>query len=481
MADLYVYFFERGLSLLRPGGRLGFIVSNKWLRAGYAAPLRSLLARRTAIEHIVDFGHAPIFRGADAFPCIVTLRSLAGDEAPAPDHEIAVTAFPRSEVARAGPAAIATDRGYAVPQRRLGEGAWSLEPASVERLLRRIEGAGAPLSEFAKAKPCYGIKTGCNEAFVVDDATRRRLLAEDPSSVRALKPLLRGQDMGRWSPAASGLWMIYAPWDVAIEKLPAVHAHLRRHRSALEGRAEVRAGRFPWYALSRYAAGSVEAFSGEKIVYQVIQFRSAYGLDGEGRFLNDKGFFIPSADRWLLAVLNAPLMWWYTWRTLSHMKDEALNPSGVKMERLPIAAPDDEARSVAEAYVPRLVAFAKEDRAARSSVIEALRMRMGVDLPGHKLEAFDTLSRDDFVAEVGRRRPKGSGKLGPAHVKSLLKLHDAHAVPAQERRARALAMERHLTDLVNRAYGLTAEDVELLWATAPPRMPVGWRSATGIE
>src|SRR6185437_4250097 len=158
MADLYVYFFERGLSLLRSGGRLGFIVSNKWLRAGYAAPLRSLLTRRTAIEHIVDFGHAPIFRGADAFPCIVTLRSLAGDEAPAPDHEIAVTAFPRAEIAPAGPAAIAAGRGYGVPQRRLGEGAWSLEPASVERLLRRIEGAGAPLSEYAKAKPCYGIK-----------------------------------------------------------------------------------------------------------------------------------------------------------------------------------------------------------------------------------------------------------------------------------------------------------------------------------
>ncbi len=38
MADLYVYFFERALSVLKPQGRLGFIVSNKWLRSGYAAP-----------------------------------------------------------------------------------------------------------------------------------------------------------------------------------------------------------------------------------------------------------------------------------------------------------------------------------------------------------------------------------------------------------------------------------------------------------
>ena len=40
MADLYVYFYELGLRLLRPGGRLSFVVTNKWLRAGYAEELR---------------------------------------------------------------------------------------------------------------------------------------------------------------------------------------------------------------------------------------------------------------------------------------------------------------------------------------------------------------------------------------------------------------------------------------------------------
>ena len=35
------------------------------------------------------------------------------------------------------------------------------------------------------------------------------------------------------------------------------------------------------------------------------------------------------------------------------------------------------------------------------------------------------------------------------------------------------ALERRLAELVDEAYGLTAEEVALLWATAPPRMPVG--------
>ena len=76
MADIYVYFFERGLSVLKPHGRLGFIVANKWLRAGYAAPLRLLIARRTEIESLVDFGHAPIFKDADTFPCVIALRKM---------------------------------------------------------------------------------------------------------------------------------------------------------------------------------------------------------------------------------------------------------------------------------------------------------------------------------------------------------------------------------------------------------------------
>ena len=44
MADLYVYFYELGLRLLRPGGRLSYVVTNKWLRAGYAEELRGLLS-----------------------------------------------------------------------------------------------------------------------------------------------------------------------------------------------------------------------------------------------------------------------------------------------------------------------------------------------------------------------------------------------------------------------------------------------------
>jgi type I restriction-modification system DNA methylase subunit len=473
MADIYVYFFERGLSVLKPQGRLGFIVANKWLRAGYAVPLRQLLAKRTEVESVVDFGHAPIFEDADTFPCVITVRKLADEEKVAPNHEISVTSFPRSELEKIEIAEYVTSHQYAVPQKRLSEGEWSLEPEEAQRLYQKIKENRAPLVEFAKAKPFYGIKTGCNEAFIVDAEARKRILDQDPGCAHTFKPFLRGQDIQRWAAAPVALWMIYVPWDFAVEKSPAILRHLESFRDALEARAEVKANRFPWYALSRYASDYVDLFAGPKIVYQEIQFHSAYALDKLGYYLNNKGFLVQGEDSWLLTVLNSPLMWWYTWRYLPHMKDEALSPSGTKMEQLPIASPDDESRLLAEEYVPQLVKFVQEDLELRSGVLDALTTQMSVATPGNKLQAFEALTRDEFLAEVTKRRPKAAGKLKPADLKYLREIYDENAAPIQDHRRKALVMEKRLADLVNRAYGLTLEDIELLWSTAPPRMPVG--------
>ena len=75
MADLYVYFYELGLRVLKPGGRLSFIVTNKWMKAGYGEPLRRFFGEQAWVESVVDFGHAKqIFEDADVFPSIIVAR-----------------------------------------------------------------------------------------------------------------------------------------------------------------------------------------------------------------------------------------------------------------------------------------------------------------------------------------------------------------------------------------------------------------------
>ena len=485
MADIYVYFFERGLSVLKPQGRLGFIVSNKWLRAGYAAPLRQLLAKRTEVDAVVDFGHAPIFEDADTFPCIIAVHKLAEGEEVAANHEVSVTAFPRSELSKIEVAEYVASHQYAVPQKRLTEAAWSLEPELAEALCQKIKSMGKPLVVVSKARPQYGIKTGYNEAFLIDTPTRDQLTRTEPKTAEFIKKYLRGQDVGRWSPEWGGFWIILLkssgdkawPWatlpETDAEKCfattyPGLFARLKPMEAALRKRTDK--GRFWWELRS---CAYYDEFAAPKMIYQEIQFHPSYGLDREGYFLNNKCFFLSHDDTWLLAVLNSPLMWWHNWRYLGHMKDEALNPAGVKMEQLPIAAPDDESRRLAEEYVPQLVKFAQEDLETRSGVLDALATQMNVAAPGQKLQAFEALSSGEFLAEVTKRRPKAAGKLKPSDLEYLREIYDESAVPIQDHRRRALAMEKRLADLVNRAYGLTPDEIELLWSTAPPRMPVG--------
>ncbi len=205
----------------------------------------------------------------------------------------------------------------------------------------------------------------------------------------------------------------------------------------------------------------------------MIQFHPEYAFDTTGLFGNDKTFFIPTADIYLLAVLNSPLMWWHNWRYLPHMKDEALNPAGFRMETLPIAEPTPAIRAEIEERVPALLALATESRNHARELLNWLRLEFAIEKPGQQLGDFARRSGDAFVAEIRKRRPKTAPRLTPAALTELISTHAHYASPAQHREAEIRNPERRLSDWVNQAYRLTDEESQLLWRTAPPRMPGG--------
>ncbi len=482
-ADIYVYFFERGLSLLAPGGRLGFIVSNKWLRGGYAAPLRELLAAEAEVEEIIDFGHAPILFGADASPVIVTLRKRPEAQGPPPDHQVRVTRFPREELAGSDLREFVEAHSVSVPQARLGAEPWSLEPPAVDSLMRKLAERGEPLQDYAGTKPFYGIKTGRNAAFLIDGPTRARLIRDDPGSEAVIHPFLRGQDVGRWASEWRGQYMILARHGIDIDAFPAIRAHLERHRAALEPRPRDwpggsrdwpgrKPGRYRWYEIQD-AVEYWRAFLGPKIVYQEIQFHPSFALDRSGLFTNNKAFILPTDDPWLLAVLNAPLTWWHNWRYLPHMKDETLSPTGARMVRLPVPRPSEAVREEVGALVERTVARTRENLEARRAVLDVLGSEFGIARPGAALIDFARLDPDAFVREVVRRRPREAGRPGPAALLELRRMHDEAAAPMRARQREIRAAEGLLSDRVNAAFGLSAQEVELVRRTAPPRTPPG--------
>jgi N-6 DNA Methylase/TaqI-like C-terminal specificity domain len=298
-ADLYCYFYERGLRLLKPGGRLGYISSNTFFKTGSGKPLRKYLLGEATIESVVDFGDLQIFEGVTTYPAILTMKRGAAPKG----HELRfwkVEALPEGNFQAtwgkaAGP----------YPQAALGTGSWELENPVLRALRDKIRTGKKTLKDVYGA-PLYGIKTGLNAAFVIDTATKERLCAQDPKSSDLLMPFLEGKDLKRWRAEPRGLWLIYIPQRrVKIDDYPAIRDWLLPFKPALEARAT----RQEWFELQQAQEAYSPYFQPPKIAYGHFQDQPIYSMETSGAYSNNKTYFIPNAGWDLLAILNSKVIW----------------------------------------------------------------------------------------------------------------------------------------------------------------------------
>jgi hypothetical protein len=502
LADLYVYFYDRGLQILKPGGMLAYVTTNKWMKAGYGEALRRTLARMHDLRRIVDFGHAKqFFPDADVFPCFAVVQKGVeeGDgealieDTLEPERSRLLDARNQAEAIDVGiiprdlvrlddlPAQIARS-SFHIHRARLGSDAWSLERQEVHELLEKIRRSGAPLLEVTGAKPTRGILTGLNEAFLIDTTTRDRLVGKDSKCAPLIQAYLRGQDICRWLPDWAGLWMIALkssgdhPWPWADlgdqaeacfrHTYPSLHEHLKPFEADLKRRQDQ--GRH-WWELR--ACAYWELFTRPKIVYQEIQYHPAYAYDEESNLCNNKVFFLCTDYLVLLGILNSPAVWWHNWRYLPHMKDEALTPVAFLLESLLVPKLKRRFERLCGDICRHLLICSRDRRTTIRIVLDWLRTQHDVQKPSTRLQAATNLSSDEFVSEVKRSRGR-ERSMSAAALKDLRDEYARTIEPAKNLMAEALQLEYQLHDLVNEAYGLTPNEVKLMWDTAPPRMPI---------
>ncbi len=320
--------------------------------------------------------------------------------------------------------------------------------------------------------PRAGFSTGLNEAFVIDAKTRTRLISEDARSGEIIKPYLRGQDIDRWVSNWAGLWLIFARRGIDIDAYPAVRAHLEQFGERLEPRAlnwkggswpGRKPGPYKWFEIHD-SVDYWELFGVPKIIYPDLTWRPCFSLDVAGSFGSKTLYFLPKSDTWLLAVLNAPISWWFAWRTTLHGKDEV-------MESVPVPTPSDGQREAVDDRIRRLIQSTAQIRNTTSEILDWLRSEHGVSEPTNRLLSPLDLDSDSFVSEVRKARGR-KNPLSLAVLRSLREEHSKTILPAQSLAKKTLGFERKISNLVNEAYRLTPEDVELMWATAPPPMPI---------
>jgi len=302
VADLYTYFVEIGLSLLNPTGLFGMIVSNKWLRAAYGRPLRELLSNDASVLEIVDLAGLPVFSGATV-RTLVLVCSLRVEQRDV-IHYLPPVSLEDFRTVSDGRRLqeLVDQRAVDLPILDLSPDGWSLSGQDAQRLASRLRREFTPLKTYIPGKSFFGIKTGLNRAFIIDQVTRDRLITKDPHSAEILKPLLAGRDVRRYAVDFKGKYLIWTYVGVPVDRYQAIFDHLEQFQSQLQKRWDK--GNF-WWELR--ACDYYDRFEQPKIIYPDIATHCRFALDRDGYFASNTTYFIPGDDLYLLGILNSKL------------------------------------------------------------------------------------------------------------------------------------------------------------------------------
>lgn len=366
--DLYCLFYERGVKLLTSGGWLCYITSNKWMRADYGVALREFFTKYTRPVSLIDFGMTLVFDSATTLTNVMLLTNVGRAKTVAmcrigDDYTVDT---PLNSYFKSRAADVQHPEGNS----------WVAYDKKEYKLIQKIECQGVPIENW-RIVINYGIKTGLNDAYIVDESTKNLLIQEDRSSEGLLRPILRGEDIRAYVPRFNRQWIVFIPWHfplhedpniagpskeaekLFLEKFPAVYRHLESYKKQLSGRNKAETGiRYEWYALQRWGANYYRDFDKPKIIYPNMTNALPFAYDeNTGYLCNDKAFIMTGEKlKYLVAILNSALFKFAFKERFPELLGDTREVRKVFFEKIPIKKPEsDRTERVFEMLVNKIL------------------------------------------------------------------------------------------------------------------------------
>ncbi len=373
-ADLYVYFYKRGIELLRTGGSLTYISSNTFLHVEFGKKLRVFFTDKVCLHRLLNFGSVPVFKAA-VDTCIFLVENTV------PNREVFLVATFRDKTDIPRLYEAFEKHAFPIHVNDFSPDGWVLTSPETLSLLNRLQKMGTPLGEYMNWNFYRGLTTGCNEAFVISDSVRQRLIAEDASSIELIKPSLRGRTLkdGKWklnsvdeyiiviTSSANNEW----PWSDTTDEseaerifsntYPSIYQHLIGYRDKLITRDD--RGKFYWELRS---CAYYAEFEKPKIIYpHFAKYLYAFYDTAEVYGVNTI-YFIPTNDLSILAILCSKLFDWYARHKFQTLQDPWAGGSllfkKVSMEKVPIADRTAAQKAQLSELVEQILADPNSDR-----------------------------------------------------------------------------------------------------------------------
>ncbi|MGB9755832.1 MAG: Eco57I restriction-modification methylase domain-containing protein, partial [Desulfurella sp.] len=371
MGDIYTLFYEKGINLLKEGGHLCFITSNKWMRAGYGEKLREFFIKHNP-KILIDLGPG-VFESATVDTNILLIQKK--------ENQNKLTATTLQKEDKKNILNAIDKKGILLE--KLSKDAWLIGSSVEQRLKEKIERLGKPLKEW-DVNIYRGISTGLNEAFIITTEKKDEILAnckteeERERTSKIIKPILRGRDIKRYYYEWAGLWLLWIYQGINIEKYPSILQHLLPFKKKLEvrtGGAKIAGDPstvpYKWYELQVDSAAHISEFEKEKVVWQRITQEPTFCLVEPNVFILDSmAFFTGNKLKYVMALLNSKVIYEYV-KMIVHQYGFTgfrLSNQYVEVMPLPPITPSNEALvKRIEKLVDKILAAKKENLQADTS------------------------------------------------------------------------------------------------------------------
>jgi hypothetical protein len=306
-ADNYVNFIEQGIKLLNRDGFFGMIVSNKWLRAAYGEKLRGFLLEKASLKQIIDLSGLPVFSNATVRTVILICSAINNKQitqfrylAPLPLNDF------RSIKTGDDLLSSFNKLNKDIPLPQSSRISWSLANTNSIKLIEHLKDRSLLLKEYIHSKPYFGIKTGFNEAYIIDEETYKQFLLDDPKNSEILRPIIAGRDIRRYSIDFQNRYLIWSYIGIPINNYPVIFQHLKTFENQLQKRWDKGNN---WWELR--ACDYYDYFFQPKIIYPDIATNCRFVFDDKGYFGANTTYFLPTVDKFLLGILNSRLAYFY--------------------------------------------------------------------------------------------------------------------------------------------------------------------------
>ncbi len=312
IADICVYFFGLGISILNKNGVLSFITSNKFLKTKYGKELRHTLTTKVCVDRIIDFFELPVFNASTDAGITILFKCISHG----PTRYYPIKTLNNLNLTDI------TSGSYLTTIKSDSE--WQFIENSQSTILDKIKDNTITLKEFTNNKIFYGIKTGFNKAFVIKDyALAQRLLNSESAPI--IKKYAQSTDIQMWgikNDNTSYLVGTFPALHLNIEKYPTLKNYLLSwgiERLEQTGKKYIIDGEEivarkktnnKWFE-TQDSIAYYEEFEKPKLIYIHTAKDHQFYFDTEGHYINNSCYMIVTDSKFLFCFLNSKLFKYY--------------------------------------------------------------------------------------------------------------------------------------------------------------------------